>query len=303
MPPDRGEGRARRARRQAVLARRPAWLIQRLMAATTVVLLLAASSQAAMLRLAAPARPKDEASKNPAETAVVARQEADYIIGDVWRNGTWRRAVEVNTEGLGGRLAKGDDSHVRKLIVPTRPADIRFLRQLDLSQLQVDLWPHRDPTAHVHVRVQTSAIQLPSPNPQPSRLARLFGSDGQTWLTLFEAIVQMPRTVSLMHCKYDWRWADLNETKAEWQKVLSPPIRVLEVTCPFRSRGFLMPGPIIVPPSNPSGHREWRDVAVTCFRMAFVAILILVCVAQVVLLMGCIEMLVMQIGMQWRVVQ
>ena len=22
------------------------------------------------------------------------------------------------------------------------------------------------------------------------------------------------------------------------------------------------------PPSNPSGHREWRDVAVTCFRMA-----------------------------------
>eukprot|EP00439_Symbiodinium_sp_Y106_P065402 s503_g10.t1 len=35
--------------------------------------------------------------------------------------------------------------------------------QLDLSQLQVDLWPHRDPTAHVHVRVQTSAIQ---PQPQ-----------------------------------------------------------------------------------------------------------------------------------------
>eukprot|EP00913_Durusdinium_trenchii_P010976 g10302.t1 len=35
---------------------------------------------------------------------------------------------------------------------------------------------------------------------------------------------------------------------------------------------------------------------------AFVAILVMVCVAQVILLMGCIAMLVMQIGMQWRVI-
>ncbi|CAJ1353830.1 unnamed protein product [Effrenium voratum] len=118
-------------------------------------------------------------------------------------------------------------------------------------------------------------------------------------LTLFEATVQMPKGVALMNCRSDWRWADFNDTQPGWHEAISPPVRVLEVTCPLRPKGFLLPGPIMGNSSN----QNWRDVAMNCFRFAFVAILVLVCVAQVVLLMGCIAMLVMQIGQQWRVLQ
>lgn len=228
-----------------------------------------------------------------------AQPKVDYIIGNIWQNRTWKRALEVDPSLAAGPAAKGDDQHVRKLLVPTRVEDIQFLQQLKPEQIQVDLWPHRDPNPHVHLRIQTNAILLPRANPHPHFLMKLFG-ESQTWLTLFEAIVQMSKGVALMNCRSDWRWADFNNTQPSMRQALKPPIRILEVTCPLRPKGFLLPGPIIGPPTD---HHTWKDVLVTCCRYAFVAILVMVCVAQVILLMGCIAMLVMQIGMQWRVIQ
>ena len=260
--------------------------------ASFLLLLLEVRWSEAFMRLATRSPP------SPIEDE--ARPKADYVISNVWQNRTWKRAIELDPLGHDASpMVKGDDLHVRKLLVPMRVEDVTFLRRINLDQLQVDLWPHRDPTPHVHVRIQTNAIMLPRATPHPVFFWRIFG-ESQTWLTLFEAIVGMSKGVALMNCRSDWRWADLNETQANWRQALVPPIRILEVTCPLRPKGFLLPGPIMGPPAGP---QNWRDVVMTCCRFAFVAILVMVCVAQVILLMGCIAMLVMQIGMQWRVIQ
>ncbi|CAE8668458.1 unnamed protein product, partial [Polarella glacialis] len=100
-------------------------------------------------------------------------------------------------------------------------------------------------------------------------------------------------------CRPEWRWADFNETDQSWREAISPPFRVLEIACPRRPKGFLLPSPIL-PATGPGGRMLTRDIIVSCFRVAFVAMLIIVCVAQVVLLMVCITMLVVQMGVQRR---
>lgn len=302
MPPSsRGRGRGHAGVRETAeqLDRRRPERPSTLLATFAALLLLLEVDpwSEAFMRLASRQPP-------PAEEASPDQPKADYILGNVWQNRTWKRAIEVDPQSARGPMAEGDDLHMRKLLVPMRLEDIQFLGQLKLEQIQVDLWPHRDPTPHVHVRIQTNAIRLPLRNPQPKFLQRFLG-ESQTWLTLFESIVQMSKGVALMNCRSDWRWADFawaefNERQLTWRQAITPPIRILEVTCPLRPKGFLLPGPIMGPPAGP---QNWRDVVMTCCRFAFVAILVMVCVAQVILLMGCIAMLVMQIGMQWRVIQ
>lgn len=245
-----------------------------------------------------------------AVTAVTEPQhrprEVDYVIGNVWLKHSEQRALEIDTEQLDDTVQHrgqgSDDGRVRRLVVPMRLQDVHFLRLVTTEHLRVDLWPHRSPEPHVHVRILTNAVsfQARKTEDQWRRFTRFFSSDGSQWLTLMQAVVHLPRGVSLMSCNAEWRWADFNETEASWREALAPPFRVLEIACSRRPRGFLLPGPIVLPPSRPDGRMATKDVVVSCFRVAFVAILIIVCIAQVVLLMVCITMLVVQIRMQRR---
>jgi len=223
----------------------------------------------------------------------------------VWRSSSQLRALELDAENL-SVSTKGDASLVRRLVVPMRLQDLHFLRLLSPEHLRVDLWPHRSLEPHLHVRVLTDALSFYPKRPEPRGISRLFASDGAQWLTLMQAVVHMPHGVALMSCNSEWRWADFNETELSWQEAkawreaISPPFRVLEITCPRRPKGFLLQGPIIVSPSGPNGHMASRDILVSCFRAAFVAMLIIVCVAQVILLMVCITMLILQMGLHRR---
>eukprot|EP00931_Biecheleriopsis_adriatica_P059199 TRINITY_DN35388_c0_g1_i2.p1 TRINITY_DN35388_c0_g1~~TRINITY_DN35388_c0_g1_i2.p1 ORF type:complete len:340 (-),score=72.54 TRINITY_DN35388_c0_g1_i2:49-1068(-) len=306
----------RRSRRTCILA--PVALAGGIAAATLsgLVLLQASSSctLAALLLRQAPRAgghgeklPAVEAAGKAVDADAVQTQAAsaaepvDYVIGNVWLQSTPKRAVEMDAAMLGGNLA-GDDSRVRRLLVPTRFQDVHLLRLLKVEHLRVDLWPHRAPEPHVHVRILTNAVSFePKRSPQKwSRLSRFFASDGGQWLTLMQAVVHMPRGVALMSCNHEWRWADFNETEASWREAISPPFRVLEIACPRRPRGIFLPGSIVMPPSGPGGRMAPRDLLVSGFRVAFVAMLIIVCVAQVMLLMVCITMLILQMGVQRR---
>jgi len=299
----RGDGRHR-------LFRRPGLLARSAVAAIVAVMALSASRglDALALRLQKPDESSEQSAGEEADVKVEIEvpetpvlPEVEYVIGNVWESSHQRRALELDAENLSVG-AEGDSSRVRRLVVPMRLQDVHFLRLISPEHLRVDLWPHRTMEPHLHVRVLTDAVSFYPRRPEPRRglISRLFASDGTQWLTLMQAVVHMPHGTALMSCHSAWRWADFNETELSWREAIAPPFRVLEISCPRRPKGFLLQSPIVVSPSGPNGRMASRDILVSCFRAAFVAMLIIVCVAQVVLLMVCITMLIVQMGLQRR---
>ncbi|CAE8615196.1 unnamed protein product, partial [Polarella glacialis] len=166
-----------------------------------------------------------------------AARKVEYVVENVWKRGSQLRALELDAAPLkaNGMAASGGDGGLR-LLVPLRLQDVHFLRLVGTEHLRVDLWPHRAPEPHVHVRILTDALSLyPPPEKQKSRRwGRFMSSNSSQWLTLMQATVHMPRGLSLMGCRPEWRWADFNETDQSWREAISPPFRVLEIACPRR---------------------------------------------------------------------
>mmetsp|Transcript_131753 Transcript_131753/g.332776 ORF Transcript_131753/g.332776 Transcript_131753/m.332776 type:complete len:370 (+) Transcript_131753:110-1219(+) len=235
----------------------------------------------------------------PEEQEVAAafppRAPADYVIDNAWLHTSSARAWELKppseaeAESSPGYNGVGP---VRRLLMPRRLEDMYFLMLLKPENLRVDLWPHRNPEPHVHVRIFTDAIAFYPPPANPKRwlLAKWFAPRRQ-WLLLFQAVVHVPRGVALLACSTEWRWAEFNTTEEALRQVTGGAFRVLEVSCPTRQRSFLAP-PLS---RHTEGPRAPKDVLLGCFRFAFLVILVAACVAQIVLLLICIVMLLVQV--------
>lgn len=238
---------------------------------------------AQMLQL--PRRAAPEVAQHGLEDAsALPKVAVDYIMTEAWVvHDRMARAREFAPPEV-------DDRRVVRLLTPRRHEDTHFLQHLSTEHLRVDLWPHRSPEPHVHVRISTDAIVFPHPAPQSQWPGRWFAPRKQ-WLLLFEAVVHLPRGIALLGCIPTWRWAQFNFTDTGMVTEIGPPFRVLEVSCPRRPRGFLSP-PLPVAPEGPRTH---RDVVLAFFRLAFLVMLVAACVLQIVLLLICVVMLLVQV--------
>jgi len=223
------------------------------------------------------------------------RRRVDYVIDSEWANSSTSRAYELKPPAETRAEAEGRDSFLsgpaRRLLMPLRLEDVEFLRLLNVDNLRVELWPHRSPEPHVHVRVFTDAIAFYPPPVARKRwlLGRLFAPRRQ-WFLFFQALVHLPQGAALLGCTPEWRWAEFSESEVHLREAISGAFRVLEVSCPRRPRGFLSP-----PFSRSEGPKAPRDVLLGCFRFAFLALLVAACVAQIVLLLICVVMLLVQV--------
>eukprot|EP00418_Pyrodinium_bahamense_P087371 CAMPEP_0179063856 /NCGR_PEP_ID=MMETSP0796-20121207/27652_1 /TAXON_ID=73915 /ORGANISM="Pyrodinium bahamense, Strain pbaha01" /LENGTH=326 /DNA_ID=CAMNT_0020760793 /DNA_START=54 /DNA_END=1034 /DNA_ORIENTATION=+ len=219
--------------------------------------------------------------------------QVDYLIDQSWVQGAYPRVLELAPpEG-------SPNEPIRRLIMPRRLEDAHFLRLLSTEHLRVDLWPHRTPELHMHVRVFTDALSFyPAAEPRRGLWAR-WSSPDRRWLLLLQAVVHLPHGVALLGCSPEWRWAGVNETEPQ---VLGgaggDPFRILEVACPRRPRGFLLPKHTGGPGLPVGSRRAPKDMLISGLRLAFLVMLIMVCIAQVVLLLICITMLLVQLGIQ-----
>eukprot|EP00933_Yihiella_yeosuensis_P055116 TRINITY_DN53797_c0_g1_i1.p1 TRINITY_DN53797_c0_g1~~TRINITY_DN53797_c0_g1_i1.p1 ORF type:complete len:324 (+),score=26.71 TRINITY_DN53797_c0_g1_i1:44-1015(+) len=250
---------------------------------------------------------RDSASSTEADAGAVpqaATPKVDYVIDNIRSHsaGAAKRTLELDAKPYllrsDGSSPTGGDSWERRLVVPLQLQDAHFLRLLSLEHLRVDLVPHRTPEPHVQVSILTDALSIYNPVDSAQhrrRLSRWFSApSGGRWLTIMQSVVHFPVGVSLVSCEWEWKWADFNETEAIWRET-RPPFRVLEIACPRQPKGFLL-----LPHTPTSGRLASRDIVASFFRVAFMAMLIVVFVAQVVLLICCITMLVVQMGMQRR---
>lgn len=220
----------------------------------------------------------------------------DFVIDKEWVRGSSARAVELipplerkEEEEEARGVFRGGAAH--RLLLPRRVEDRHFLGLLDLNNVRVELLPHRSPDPHVHVRISTDAV-MPFP-PQASPKLWFLSSwfpPRRHWLLVFQAVVHMPEGVSLLSCVAEWRWAQLNAYDREGREASSLPVRVLEVTCPRRPRGFLA----LPTTRSGEGQQSTRDKLLGFLRLAFIVMLGAACVAQVVLLLICFVMLLAQ---------
>lgn len=229
------------------------------------------------------------------EAASDSASRVDYLIEQSWVQKAYPRVLELAPP------ESDSDDVVRRLLMPRRLEDVVFLRLLRAENLRVDLWPHRSAEPHMHVRIFTDALAFyPPAVPRRNFWTRWLSSDRQ-WLLVMQAVVHLPRGVALLGCSPQWRWADFNETEPQSLKeAVGLPFRVLEVACPLRPRGFLLPSRVGAPTrlSAESSSRAPRDMLIRGCRLAFLVMLIIVCIAQVVLLLICITMLLVQMGIQ-----
>jgi len=218
----------------------------------------------------------------------------DYLIRQSWVQQSYSRVLEL--------APPEDDSDdvVRRLLVPRRLQDAMFLRLLHEANLRVDIWPHRSSEPHVHVRILTDALSVYSAAAPRRHFWTRWLSPDKQWFLVLQAVVHLPRGVALLDCSPQWRWADVNVTEfRSVEEAVGLPLRVLEVACPRRSRGFLLPsraGGSAGPPADRS--RASKDMLIRACRLVFLVMLIVVCIAQVVLLLICITTLLVQMGMQ-----
>lgn len=213
----------------------------------------------------------------------------DYLIDGSWERNSNRRIWEL--------IPPGDSSEdlIRRLIMPKRFHDMHFLRLLNLEHLRVDLSPYRDSQPHVSVRILTDAVSFYPPEMTRHRVWSKWLRSKKQWFTLFQAVIPLPYGVWLSGCTGKWRWANFNITKTYLKEQFEGPFRLLEIICPTRPQGFLSVYRGTLEPdlaTRVNGHFVMLNV----FRLAFLVMLILVCVAQVVLLVICISMLLLQMG-------
>jgi len=229
-------------------------------------------------------------------TAVVASPEVSYMVERSWVTKVQPRMLELEPPASVGR----ENDMVRRLLVPRRQEDAHFLRMLELDQIRVDLLPHRSPSPHVHVRVYTSAITVQRLTHH--RLAKWFGPD-KGWLLFLQAVVDLPPGTHLS-CIPEWHWATNPAHGLNGSELRAPslggeatglPFRILEVSCPPRFRGsalmilrnWLLPGYH----RSSMGNRPTKESVAGC-------VLIVVCLVQIVLLLLCIMILLVQLCTQ-----
>lgn len=225
---------------------------------------------------------------------MAAASQADYLIEQSWVQHAHPRVLELAPP-------EGDsDDVVRRLLLPRHVQDLRFLQLLPVEHLRVELWPHRSSEPHMHVRILTDAFSFYPAAEQQRPFWLRWPSPDKQWFLLLQAVVHLPPGVALLGCSPQWRWADVNETELlSFKEVVGSPFRVLEVACPRRPRGFLLPSRMSGSARfSTTGSGAPRDMLIRGCRLAFLVMLIVVCIAQVVLLLICITMLLVQMGMQ-----
>jgi len=236
--------------------------------------------------------PESDAPSEAASAPGPAHQ-VDYLIDNSWLHASSPRVLELAPP------ESDSDNVVRRLIMPARIEDLVFLSLIRNENLRVDLWPHRSAELHMHVRIFTNALSIYPAVSRRHFLARWLSSDRQ-WLLVLQAVVHLPRGVALLGCSPQWRWADFNETMPQALKeAVGRPFRVLEVECPLQPHGFLLPRRVTGSARQQAeGPRTPGDMLIRGCRFVFLVMLIIVCIAQVVLLLICITMLLVQVGIQ-----
>lgn len=228
---------------------------------------------------------------------VVAPEVVNYVVDSTWQFvPSWNHRVwelkppgsvaPVVERGEGSIFsASGEDEHsVRHILMPRRIEDLQLLRSLDTKHLRVELWPQRSKQPRLHVRVLTDAISFSSDTLRQSRSAWL--PPRRRWLLFFQTVLDLPSGVA--SCSFEWRWVSLNGTQ------LSPmPLRVLEVVCPLRPRGFLWRDR----PNGSMGNTR-RSRLLNYLRIVLLGILVGTCICQVVLLVICVAVITLQVVQQ-----
>jgi len=231
-------------------------------------------------------------------TAIVASPEVSYMVERQWVTKVQPRMLELEPPAS----INSEKNMVRRLLVPRRHEDASFLRMLDAEQIRVDLLPHRSPSPHVHVRIYTSAITVQRLSHR-RQWANWFGPE-KGWLLFLQAVVDLPPGTHLS-CMSEWHWAtnpanglngsETRTTPSLGAEATGLPFRILEVTCPPRFHGsalaalrhWLLPGY-----GNSSiGRRTTKESVAGC-------VLVIVCLVQIVLLLVCITILLVQLCTQ-----
>eukprot|EP00929_Paragymnodinium_shiwhaense_P080171 TRINITY_DN41797_c0_g2_i1.p1 TRINITY_DN41797_c0_g2~~TRINITY_DN41797_c0_g2_i1.p1 ORF type:complete len:359 (+),score=58.09 TRINITY_DN41797_c0_g2_i1:197-1273(+) len=277
----------------------------------------------------------DEGESDVSASGMPAADQVDFVIQRSWIRGLHARVYELEppvqpllTEGGASQLQEepagcllrsdagcldGSANDFRRLLMPRRFEDVQMLRLLPLDSLRIELWPRRGPGASVLVRVLTDALSF-APNPRHS----LWQRPKRHWLVLLEASVSIPKTAGLWSCQTAWKWArvakdedvseDISEEpeetgNAEIDREIPPqvpvrggelPFRVVELRCPVAEDSL---GQFLSPRTR--GGRSGGALARGGWaHLAFLMLLVTACIGQIALLLGCLAMLLIQVGNQ-----
>lgn len=243
------------------------------------------------------------------DSAIAAPLDVNFVICRSWVHALHPKVVEFMPPAPDGAddeasasKSREQGGSVQRLLMPYHIQDVRLLNLLRLEHLRVELWPRRGPSPGVQVRVLTDALALLPAAPRRSSNSRRrfwdmpWARPRRDWLLVFQATIDVPRDAAIMSCASSWRWAAYQGSEEE-QAMLGPRFRVLEVTCPRRLAGFLAP---YGGASELNGDRpkSLRSSIGGGLRLAFLAMLITACIGQVVLLIVCLAMLLLQVAMQ-----
>lgn len=272
-----GHGRERQLRRRRAFRKMlPATL-------ASVAAAAVASQRGSRAAPAALAQPTASAQHATAPPMLAVDKPLDYLLSIDWVQSVHPRVCE-----LAPPPADENSRLQRRLLMPRRLQDLWLLRQLKEESLRVELLAHRIPSPHVHVQVYTNGVALYPPPPRKRWLPARWLPPRRSWLSMFQAVAHFPQGIALLSCDYAWRWAAFNFT--EQPEAFNESFRVLEISCPRRLQGFLAL-PVRSPGDRP---RTWRRRFVHCFQVAFLLMLVVGCLAQIVLLLVCITMLLVQ---------
>lgn len=242
--------------------------------------------------------PDDTINDNATEAdgPSLATVKVDYVVDSTWLHAQALQPKVLVLEPPAETGQNGTSSVVRRLVMPRKLEDLFFLRMVAEEHLRVEVWPHGTPHPHMHVRIYTDVISFPPAVESQSRWSKVtrFLRSHRHWMLLLQVTVNVPKGVSLMGCSPIWRWVDVNNTNAFRSQVISPPFRVLEIACPLRPRGFL--GLPLTPGETGTGDPSTKQFVINALRMVFVTLLVVVCGAQVILLLLCITVLIAQMG-------
>lgn len=243
----------------------------------------------------AAAEDAEEGSKEAVPACVHYVLDSTWVHGREWNQRVMElappRAPAADGAGEAGRphsscnVSSADDNIVRRILLPRRYEDIQLLRLLSAKHLRVELWPQRTKQPHLTVRVLTDAVSFST---DVNRQRSSWFPPRRRWLIFFQTILDLPDGVSLLSCNFEWRWATWNGTQQS-----SFPQRALEVSCPLRSRGFLHRDRTVGSRGNSP-----RERLLYYMRLLLLGILVGTCICQVVLLVICVAVIMIQVAQQ-----
>jgi len=210
-----------------------------------------------------------------------AENEVDYLIDPGWENISTRRVLQVIPPST------DPDARVRRLVMPRRLEDALFLKMLSIDNLRIDMWPHTTESPHIHLHILIDGLLF-----DPIHQRRSWFGSRHHLLLFLQAVIHFPAGSDLQHCLSEWRWAKTKSTEGTPSDRFEPPYRVLEVSCPLKRSGFLSPL------GSSSSSHPLRGALASTVRVALIMIVMAVCVAQILLLVICITMLLIQTGLQ-----